>query len=121
MAKYQVGERVTGVINNITDLGIFVTLDARKLGLIHHSDWDGSWPSQRGRYRIGDEIRSVIVHVNKGKLGLSLARINDPDLIDPTNQYNQVKAADFAKVLNQTSAKAKKAISDLEQVLEEYR
>ena len=27
MKKYQAGNRVTGVINNITDLGIFVTLN----------------------------------------------------------------------------------------------
>ncbi len=28
--KYQVGQRVNGVINNIVDLGIFVTLPGRR-------------------------------------------------------------------------------------------
>lgn len=39
MEKYQAGNRVTGVINNITDLGIFVTLPNRHSGLVHHSDF----------------------------------------------------------------------------------
>ena len=37
--KYQVGNRVTGVINNITDLGVFLTLPGRQSGLIHHKDF----------------------------------------------------------------------------------
>ena len=46
MKKYQAGNRVTGVINNITDLGIFVTLPNRHSGLIHHSDFGNNWPRE---------------------------------------------------------------------------
>lgn len=45
--KYQVGQRVTGVINNITDLGIFLTLPGRRSGLIHHSDFENNWPREK--------------------------------------------------------------------------
>mgnify|MGYP002660797475 CR=1 FL=1 len=43
MKKYQAGNRVTGVINNIRDLGIFVTLPNRLSGLLHHGDFVYYW------------------------------------------------------------------------------
>lgn len=70
--KYQVGERVNGVINNITDLGIFLTLSHRHTGLIHYSDFGDNWLRERNRYQKGQELHVVIVHNRKGKLGLSL-------------------------------------------------
>ena len=53
MEKYQAGNRVTGVINNITDLGIFVTLPNRHSGLVHHSDFGNNWLRERRRYHVG--------------------------------------------------------------------
>ena len=57
MEKYQAGNRVTGVINNITDLGIFVTLPNRHSGLVHHSDFGNNWLRERRRYHVGDEVQ----------------------------------------------------------------
>ena len=53
MKKYQAGNRVTGVINNITDLGIFVTLPNRHSGLVHHSDFGNNWARERRQYQVG--------------------------------------------------------------------
>lgn len=117
--KYEVGQRVTGVINNITDLGIFLTLPGNKSGLIHHKDFDGNWLRERNQHRVGDELRVVVVHNYKGRLGLSLARVNDPDLIDHSNRFSKVKEQDFSKILNQTAADAKAEIKQLKQVLAE--
>lgn len=117
--KYQVGERVTGVINNITDLGIFLTLPGRRTGLIHHKDFDGDWLRERNQHRVGDELRVVIVHNYKGRLSLSLRRVNDPELIDPQNQFSNLKAKEFASTLNQTAQDAKTEIKKLRQVLVE--
>ena len=61
MEKYQAGNRVTGVINNITDLGIFVTLPNRHSGLVHHSDFGNNWLRERRRYHVGDEVRVVMM------------------------------------------------------------
>lgn len=117
MKKYQAGNRVTGVINNITDLGLFVTLPNRHSGLVHHSDFGNNWPRQRRQYQIGDHIRVVVVHIHKGNFNLSVARVNDPKLIDHNNQFSTTKAADFNRVLNQTNENAKKEIAQLRQVL----
>ena len=37
--NYKVGQRLDGVINNVTDLGIFVTLPKHKSGLVHRNDF----------------------------------------------------------------------------------
>lgn len=115
--KYQVGDRVTGVINNITDLGIFLTLPGRRSGLIHHSDFGNNWLRKRNQHRVGDELRVVVVHTHKGKLGLSLSQVNDPKLVDHRNQFTKVKTADFDRVLNQTVRDAQKEIEQLKQTL----
>lgn len=117
MKKYQVGNRVTGRINNITKLGIFVTLPGKRFGLIHHSDFDGNWLRMKPRFKKGEQVRVVIVHTYKGRLSLSLRRVNDPSLIDHANQFSQTKAADFAAVLSQTVRDGKTEIKSLRQVL----
>ena len=59
----------------------------------------------------------MIVHNRKGKLGLSLKRVNDPELVDPKNQFSKTKEADFAEVLNDTARDAHKEIDKLKKVL----
>lgn len=118
--KYQVGQRVTGVINNITDLGIFLTLPGRRSGLIHHSDFENNWPREKMQHKIGDEIRVVVIHTYKGKLSLSLSRVNDLNLVDPSNQFSKTKIQDFEKVMNKTAENASKEIKHLKSELEKY-
>ena len=118
--KYQVGQRVTGIINNINDLGIFVTLSHHQTGLIHHSDFNNNWLREKNNYHIGEQIRLVIIHNYKGKIGLSKMRVNDPDLIDHTNSFSDTKKADFTRVLSTTVSDAKKEIKKLEKDLISY-
>lgn len=118
--KYQVGQRVTGVINNITDLGIFLTLPGRRSGLIHHSDFENNWLREKMQHKIGDKLRVVVVHTYKGRLSLSLTRVNDSTLIDHTNQFSETKKENFEKVMNQVALDAEKEIKYLETELEKY-
>lgn len=115
--KYQVGDRVTGQINNITDLGIFLTLPGHKSGLVHHSDFGNNWLRQRNQLKVGDKLRVVVIHNHKGRLALSLSRVKDPDLIDQHNQFSKTAKQDFDSVLNQTLADAKTEIAKLETTL----
>lgn len=117
MKKYQAGNRVTGVINNITDLGIFVTLPNRHSGLIHHSDFGNNWLRERRQYQVGQKVRVVVVHINKGRFNLSIARVNDPDLVDHDNQFSDTKPVEFDQVLNKVSRDAKREINELKKVL----
>ena len=118
--KYQVGQRVTGVINNITDIGIFLTLPGRHSGLIHHSDFENNWLREKMQHKVGDELRVVVLHTYKGKLSLSLSRVNDPALVDQSNSFSKTNVQDFEKVMNNTVQDAKKEIEYLKAELEKY-
>lgn len=112
--KYQVGQRLDGVVNNVTDLGVFVTLPGRRSGLLHRNDFGSSWQREKPRFKEGQEVRVVIQNIRKGRLDLSLSRVNDPDLPDPTNQFTSLKAKDFSRVLNEVDQKAQEQIKKIE-------
>lgn len=117
--KFQVGQRVTGRINSVTDLGIFVTLPKHASGLIHHNDFGSNWVREQRKYQIGDSIRVVIIN-NKGKIDLSKMRLNDATLIDPTNEFSNTKKEDFLPVLTKTMNDAQTEIKKLQQEMTNY-
>ncbi|CCI81263.1 S1 RNA-binding domain-containing protein [Lactobacillus hominis] len=111
--KFPIGLRITGKVNNVTELGVFVDLPHHHHGLIHHKDFGDKWASQRKKISQGDEIRVVIFNNYRGKIALSLARVNDPDLIDPTNSYNN--KADFSKSLTELLNDSRREIKTLKE------
>ncbi|RVU70707.1 MULTISPECIES: S1 RNA-binding domain-containing protein [Lactobacillus] len=117
--KYQVGDRVTGEINNITDLGIFVTLPGHRSGLIHHSDFGNDWLRQRNMHRVHEKVRVVVVHTYKGRLGLSLMWVNDPELVDQHNRFSKVKLDKFEAVLTDVVKESQTEIKKLQETLHE--
>ncbi|RHW54084.1 S1 RNA-binding domain-containing protein [Lactobacillus bombicola] len=118
--KYQVGQRITGVINKITDLGIFVTLPKNKFGLIHHKDFGTNWLHERQNYHSGQAIRVVVIHNYRGKISLSKMRVNDSQLIDQTNDFLETKKENFLSVLAETVSNSQTEIKKLEQELVIY-
>ena len=115
--NYQVGQRLDGVINNVTDLGIFVTLPKHKSGLVHRNDFGDDWPRERQHWQVGDQVRVVVQNLRKGRLDLSIRRVNDPDLSDPTNQFSLLKAGEFDRVHNLVDQVARAEIKQLEAAL----
>lgn len=112
--KFPVGLRLNGRINNVTDLGVFVDLPHHHHGLIFKKDFGQKWASQRHNYEIGQELRVVIVNNYHGKIALSLAQVNNPDLVDPTNSFNEKE--DFQKTLTELVEKANDQISNLKKI-----
>lgn len=115
--KYQVGDRVTGTINNVTDLGIFLTLPGHRSGLIHRNDFLNDWAKERRRFEVGQALRVVVTNTFKGRLGLSLNKVNSLEYIDHHNPFTKVNKKDFDHVLNKTVEEAKKEIKKLKEQL----
>ena len=112
--KFPIGLRLNAKVNNITKLGLFVTLPHHHHGLIFYKDFGDKWESARNKYSIGDEVRAVIIN-NHGKLSLSLSQVNNPDLIDPTNEFKDSK--DFTPLAKLVENSTKK-IADLKNSIE---
>ncbi|QNQ81799.1 S1 RNA-binding domain-containing protein [Lactobacillus sp. PV037] len=110
--KYKIGLRVNGKVNNITKTGIFVTLDKKHHGLIYYKEFGNDWKNIQAKYEKGQELRVVVINNKDGKLALSLKQVNNPDLVDPTNQFNHQE--NFSKTLEEVINEADKKISSLQ-------
>ena len=71
-ARLQVGDRVDGVIKNVTDFGAFVDLGGVD-GLLHISEMSwGRVGNPRKLFKPGDEVTAFIKEINGDKIALSL-------------------------------------------------
>ncbi len=64
--KYPVGSAVKGKVSNITDFGIFVTVEDGIDGLVHISDltWSGKSKNPAELYQRGQEIEAKVLHID---------------------------------------------------------
>ncbi len=72
--RHPVGSVITGTVSNITDFGVFVRIDQDIEGLIHISQLSNEKvedPSDL--YKIGDEIKAVVVDINEDKRKVTLS------------------------------------------------
>lgn len=111
--KFEVGQRIIGKINNVTDYGIFVSLK-NKSGLIYKDDFKDGWEREKLKFQPGQEVRVVITQIKNKKIALSLKRVDDPNLVDSDNQFNNLSQEAFASTLTELTVQAKKTIKDLQ-------
>ncbi len=64
--KYPVGSTVKGTVSNITDFGIFVTVEDGIDGLVHVSDlsWSGKVKNPAELYARGQEVEAKVLHID---------------------------------------------------------
>ncbi|MBW2064469.1 MAG: 30S ribosomal protein S1 [Deltaproteobacteria bacterium] len=80
--KYKPGTRVTGVVTNVTDFGIFVELEEGIEGLIHVSELSKDKSGNPlSRFKTDDVIQAKVINVSKGekKIGLSIKKLEESD------------------------------------------
>ena len=85
----KIGDEVTGIINNVSDFGLFVTLEENVNGLVYLDDisWLNNTNSREllASYKKGDKINCKIISfdIEKEKIGLSIRELKD-------NPYNKI-------------------------------
>ena len=85
----KIGDEVTGIINNVSDFGLFVTLEENVNGLVYLDDisWLNNTNSSEllASYKKGDKINCKIISfdIEKEKIGLSIRELKD-------NPYNKI-------------------------------
>jgi small subunit ribosomal protein S1 len=72
--QFNIGDKVKGIISNITDFGIFVQLLPGVDGLVHISDlsWTEHIDHPADVYKKGDSIEAVILSIDKDNKKISL-------------------------------------------------
>jgi len=71
---YPVGQKVSGVVRNITNFGVFVGLDEGIDGLVHVSDisWTEQIKHPTEKFKKGDEVEAVVLKIDKENEKFSL-------------------------------------------------
>lgn len=80
--RYPIGTKVSGVVTNVTDFGIFVELEEGIEGLVHVSEVSAERiKTPVGQYEVGNEIMARVMNVNVDdrKIGLSIKRLEIDD------------------------------------------
>jgi small subunit ribosomal protein S1 len=74
--RYPAGQRVNGVVTNITDFGLFVELEEGIEGLVHISELSRD-KNKTGQIKVGDVITAKVVNVSSRdrKIGLSIRKL----------------------------------------------
>jgi small subunit ribosomal protein S1 len=72
--KYPQGTRVSGIVRNVTNFGVFVGIEEGIDGLIHVSDisWTQRVKDPRELYKKGDQLEAVVLKVDKENEKFSL-------------------------------------------------
>ncbi|WFS62822.1 30S ribosomal protein S1 [Pseudodesulfovibrio thermohalotolerans] len=79
-AKYPVGQKVSGVVTNITDFGLFVEVEEGIEGLVHVSEISRKKiKSPSEMFKEGDTIEAKVIHVSadERRLGLSIKQTKE--------------------------------------------
>ena len=71
--KYKKGDIIEGKVGTIADYGIFININENLDGMVHISDTEWEWDNKStSKFKTGDDIKSVIIDVNKRKQRISL-------------------------------------------------
>lgn len=103
---YNVGDKIKGIISNVTDFGMFVQIIPGIDGLVHVSDlsWTEHIESPAALYKKGDEIEAVILDIdeenNRVSLGIKQLAQDPWDTIEEHYPVGSIVEGEISKITN---------------------
>jgi small subunit ribosomal protein S1 len=88
--RYEVGDRITGSITNVTDFGLFVELEEGIEGLAHVSEVSREKiKTPVGKFQVGDIISAKVMNINpkERRIGLSIKQLERDEEHDLVVDY----------------------------------
>lgn len=83
-ANHKTGEEIEGEVNNITEFGLFVSLDDEIDGMVHISDisWEDQSEEQLQKFNRGDKIKTKILDIDpeKERVALGIKQLTENPL-----------------------------------------
>ncbi|MEI7510579.1 MAG: S1 RNA-binding domain-containing protein [Candidatus Peregrinibacteria bacterium] len=70
---FEIGSRVKGTVNKVSEYGIFVTLGDDVTGLVHNSEFSSSEDGDRSQYQEGDSVDVTVLEINESDHSLKLS------------------------------------------------
>ena len=89
-AKYNVGDKLDGIVTGIVDFGIFVKVNNDIEGLVHKSEIDWGLVEDTKDYaKVGDSIKVEVIEVKDGKISLSRKRLKKNPWEEASAKYKK--------------------------------
>jgi small subunit ribosomal protein S1 len=88
--RYEIGDKITGAITNVTDFGLFVELEEGIEGLAHVSEVSGEKiKTPVGKFQVGDIISAKVININpkERRIGLSIKQLETDEEHDLVVDY----------------------------------
>jgi len=88
--RYEVGDKITGTITNVTDFGLFVELEEGIEGLVHVSEVDREKiKTPVGKFQVGDIVSAKVININpkERRIGLSIKQLETDEEHDLVVDY----------------------------------
>ncbi len=92
--RYEVGDKITGTITNVTDFGLFVELEEGIEGLVHVSEVNSEKiKTPVGKFQVGDIVSAKVININpkERRIGLSVKQLQTDEerdlVVDYLNSY----------------------------------
>jgi len=88
LQKYHIGDVVDAVVKGIVDFGLFVEFGEGFEGLIHVSELAWKPTNPRDSYTIGQPLSAKILTINRGRVTLSLKRLEKNPWVDQLSRLS---------------------------------
>lgn len=92
--RYEVEDKITGTITNVTDFGLFVELEEGIEGLVHVSEVSSEKiKTPVGKFQVGDIVSAKVININpkERRIGLSVKQLQTDEerdlVVDYLNSY----------------------------------
>ena len=88
--RYEVGDKITGTITNVTDFGLFVELEEGIEGLVHVSETNREKiKTPVGKFQVGDIVSAKVININpkERRIGLSIKQLETDEERDLVVDY----------------------------------
>ncbi len=88
--RYELGDKITGTITNVTDFGLFVELEEGIEGLVHVSEVNREkLKTPVGKFQVGDIVSAKVININpkERRIGLSVKQLETDEERDMVVNY----------------------------------
>ena len=90
IARYALGDELTGEVTGLVDFGIFVKLEEGLEGLVHISEIDwGLVENPKAMFRIGEKVKVKIIEVKDDKISLSIKALKENPWKEAEKKYKK--------------------------------
>ena len=95
VAKYELGDELTGEVTGLVDFGIFIKLEEGLEGLVHISEIDwGLVENPKAMYKIGEKVKVKIIEIKDDKISLSIKALKENPWKEAESKYKKGSVVD---------------------------